>query len=134
MTIQFGLGPEQLSSELRNAWNFDFTLVYTVALSATTLQTSLRVENTDKKPWDFQVLFHTYFKIPDVGSILVNGLSGVNVKDKILKTEYAEASQEVAIKSEVDRVYEMVAEKVAISADGKVLFDVERSNLGDVGM
>ncbi|KAK9478594.1 galactose mutarotase-like domain-containing protein [Lipomyces japonicus] len=132
LTVQFGLGPENVTESLRKAWDFDFTLIYTIALDNDTLTTSLRVENSDKVEWDFQTLFHTYFKIPDVDKVAVSGLTGVAVKDKVSKTDYVEPNSLVTIQSEVDRVYENVDQDVAILSDQKPIFDITRTNLDDV--
>ncbi|KAK9466882.1 galactose mutarotase-like domain-containing protein [Lipomyces arxii] len=132
LTVQFGLGPENLSDTLKNAWNFDFTLIYTVALGEDTLETSLKVENTSTVDWDFQVLFHTYFKIPDVDKVQVHGLDSVHVVDKVSKSEFTSVSEPVTISSQVDRVYENISAEVSIVSEGKTLYEISRKNLDDV--
>lgn len=134
LTVQFGLGPENVSKELQSAWPYDFTLIFSVSLGSDTLETSLSITNPGNVAWDFQTLLHTYFYIPDVNKVAVTGLTGVSVKDKVTKTDYSETSKDVTIASEVDRVYENVAEPVSITSDGKTLFEITRKNLDDVGM
>lgn len=45
-------------------WPFDFSLVYTIKLSADTIETQLRVHNIGTQAFDFNTLLHTYFLIP----------------------------------------------------------------------
>ncbi|KAG9327665.1 hypothetical protein KVV02_006369 [Mortierella alpina] len=107
VTAQFGLDHSMISEEHRQMWPFDFELVYTVKLSASTLETHLRVQNIGDKAFDFNTLLHTYFLIPDASKVKVIGLSGVDYVDKVLQKT---ASQEgdVVIHGEVDSVYAKV--------------------------
>lgn len=151
--VQFGLGPETVEPEaLKLAWPFDFTLVYTLALDseANTLQTSISIENPDSglksQAWQFQWLFHTYFKVPEVQNVGVTGLVGIQVADKVSKSEYSEKDDLVLISEEVDRVYKDVpatsiplqivstspSEQAAKTASTPALFSVVRQNLDDV--
>jgi glucose-6-phosphate 1-epimerase len=136
VTVQLGLGPESLSDEARSQWSHDFTLLYTVSLSKSgALTTRLEVENTDKTPFEFNVLFHTYFRIPDVSKVSVSDLSGKRVVDKVLKSNYVEqTTQGVTIEGEVDRVYETESlDAIDIKSDGKPIFTITgRRNTEDV--
>ncbi|KAK7208057.1 galactose mutarotase-like domain-containing protein [Myxozyma melibiosi] len=132
LAVQFGLGPENVSEELRSAWPYNFTLIYTVSLGEDTLETSLSISNPGDVAWDFQTLLHTYFYIPDVDKVAVTGLTGTEVKDKVTKTDYSESNEDVTIAAEVDRVYENVPKPVTIKSDGKTLFEITRKNLDDV--
>ena len=64
MVDALGLDHSMISEEHRQMWPFDFELVYTVRLSAGTLETQLRVQNIGDKAFDFNTLLHTYFLIP----------------------------------------------------------------------
>ena len=44
-------------------WDYQFGLTYSVTLSSEDLETSLVVRNTGSRNYEFQVLFHTYFKV-----------------------------------------------------------------------
>lgn len=44
-------------------WDYQFGLTYSVTLSSEDLETSLVVRNTGSRNYEFQVLFHSYFKI-----------------------------------------------------------------------
>lgn len=127
ISVQFGLGPEDISDEAKSQWGFDFTLVYTVTLTLDSLTTSLNVENTDSRPWDFNVLFHTYFKIPEIDDVAVTGLTAVRVADKVLKSSYVEQTEKVTFNGEVDRVYASATQPVSIESKGTPVFHIERS-------
>lgn len=136
LTVQLGLGPEQLSVEARQQWGRDFTLLYTVSLTGPeSLTTKLEVENTDKAPFEFNVLFHTYFRIPDVSKVAVQGLTGKRVADKVLKSNYVEQTTDgVRIDGEVDRVYATESsDPVDITSDGTPIVSITgRKNTEDV--
>ena len=61
--LDFGLGSGSLSEETKSKWPYEFGLVYSVELGSGTLETSMHVTNTGKESFDFQCLFHTYFRI-----------------------------------------------------------------------
>ncbi|KAI5854580.1 galactose mutarotase-like domain-containing protein [Tricharina praecox] len=131
--VDFGLGPENLTVDARKQWPYDFGLIYSVVLGKTSLETKMLVRNEGGESFDFNVLFHTYLRVPDVTTVSVSGLKGVTYKDKVLKGAMAtEESESVTIAAEVDRAYENVPGAVTVNADGKTLFKVERTNLEDV--
>lgn len=63
VTMDFGLSAQQLSDESKQAWQYDFDLIYSVTLGKDGLQTMLRIHNKGKESFEFQTLLHTYFKI-----------------------------------------------------------------------
>lgn len=131
--IQLGLGPENVSDEkMKAAWPFDFTLIYSVKLDGEKLHTKISIENTDSKEFEFNWLFHTYFRINEIENTTVKGLNGVVVTDKVSKSDYTEEQDNVAIKQEVDRVYSSAGSNVVIQDGNSPLFTVERQNLSDV--
>jgi len=62
--LDFGLSPNNLSEEMKKAWPYDFSLVYSVTLAKDGLQTMLAVRNAGSTPFQFQMLTHTYFRVP----------------------------------------------------------------------
>jgi len=52
---------------MRKAWPHDFSLQYSITLAKDGLQTMFGVRNPGKTSFEFQLLTHTYFRIP-VGS------------------------------------------------------------------
>jgi glucose-6-phosphate 1-epimerase len=63
VTIDFGLSPSNLNEETREAWPYNFGLIYSVTLTRDGLETSMVVRNEGQQAWDFQVLMHTYLKV-----------------------------------------------------------------------
>uniref|UniRef100_A0A060TCF2 Glucose-6-phosphate 1-epimerase n=1 Tax=Blastobotrys adeninivorans TaxID=409370 RepID=A0A060TCF2_BLAAD len=134
LKVQFALSPDQLSQEARDQWPSDFTLIYTLTLDSDSLTTEMSVENPGQSAFGFNVLFHTYFRIPSVDSVKVNGLGKVPVHDKVSVSKYQADGEPVTISSEVDRVYSEIADsnKIEILNGDKVDVDIERTNLPDV--
>lgn len=58
--LDFGLSNSQIGDA---KWDYPFALTYSVTLSSEDLETSLVIRNTGEKNYDFQVLFHSYFRI-----------------------------------------------------------------------
>ena len=63
MKLDFGLSDGIISDDARNAWQYQFGITYSITLTTEELETSLQVRNTSEKPWEFQILFHTYLKV-----------------------------------------------------------------------
>ena len=61
--LDFGLSSANLDAKTRSLWPFAFGLIYSVTLNRESLTTSLVVTNDDDKPFDFQVLLHTYLRV-----------------------------------------------------------------------
>jgi glucose-6-phosphate 1-epimerase len=132
-TVQFRLGAEQLNEETRAKWNYKCTLVLSVTLTNDTLVTSIAVENTDSKPFEFNFAFHTYLRIPDISQIQITGLQGLQVFDKIKKTNDTETSSALSINEETARVYQDSTSSVTVTSHGKPKFTIEdKSGLLDV--
>ncbi|KAG0337184.1 hypothetical protein BG000_005723 [Podila horticola] len=133
VTVQLGLDHSMITEEFRKLWPFDFSLVYTVRLTADNIETGLRVHNIGDRAFDFNTLLHTYFLIPDASAVKVIGLNGVDYVDKVLQTS-SRQDGDVVIRSEVDSVYANVkAPKLEIQYDpsGKGV-QVQKNGLGDI--
>lgn len=52
-----------LSQEFREAWPYEFGLLYTVTLTEKALETQLQVHNEGDATFEFQVLMHSYLKV-----------------------------------------------------------------------
>jgi glucose-6-phosphate 1-epimerase len=90
----------------RAAWPHGFQLRYAVTLTATTLTTALEITNTGTEELTFTGALHTYFAVPDVGTVRVVGLNGLQYEDNANGGAVSsESAEEVAIVGEVDRVY-----------------------------
>ncbi|PUU73686.1 galactose mutarotase-like domain-containing protein [Tuber borchii] len=130
--VDFGLGPENLTVEQRKQWPYDFGLIYSVNLSKSSLETKMLVRNEGSETFDFNFLFHTYLRIPDVNNLTIEGLKGTSYKCKVTKSEAVEEMVELSVGSEVDRVYANVPDTVQVKNGGEAIFKVDRTNLEDV--
>lgn len=61
--LDFGLSPSNLDDASKEAWAYEFGLIYSVTLGREGLTTSIVVRNEGETAWDFQVLMHSYFKV-----------------------------------------------------------------------
>ncbi|KFY59537.1 hypothetical protein V496_05649 [Pseudogymnoascus sp. VKM F-4515 (FW-2607)] len=134
--LDFGLGPENLSAEAREAWKGEFGLIYSVALTRGALRTSMLVRNDGGEAWDFQVLMHTYLRVKDITTTTVEGLAGAPYFDKVTaSTSTAPASPAaLSITGETDRVYTpaSVETTLTVSANGTPAFEIVRENFENV--
>ncbi|KAH8700232.1 galactose mutarotase-like domain-containing protein [Talaromyces proteolyticus] len=133
--LDFGLSSSMLSEQFRKAWPYEFGLVYSVILSPESLETSIHVQNKGSQPFDFHVLLHNYFKIPDVSKIRVQNLQSLTYTDKTDNAKNKqETSKEISITGETDRIYLDTdpTAPVSITQDGKALFSITREGLNTV--
>ncbi|KAF2670677.1 galactose mutarotase-like protein, partial [Microthyrium microscopicum] len=131
--LDFGLYSSALPDATKKAWPYDFGLVYSVTLSPDGLRTMLNVRNEGTQSFEFKVLFHTYFRVDDIGKAKITGLNGVSYVDKVLDAREATQSGDVGIEGEVDRVYAKIPQSTSsIVVGGTPRFDVVRDNLEDV--
>ncbi|KAF2858651.1 galactose mutarotase-like protein [Piedraia hortae CBS 480.64] len=133
VTVDFGLSAAQLAAESKQAWPYDFGLVYSVTLSKDGLQTMLNVQNKGKESFEFQMLLHTYFKVDDITKTAVTGLAGTSYIDKVQNaTISTQSTPEVTVSGEVDRVYTDIKQNTtSIVVNQKPYLDIMRDNLVD---
>ncbi len=134
---QFALSPDEANKEVYSKWgkgDNDFRLFLTIELHESGLKTSIEVQNTDTKPWEFNWLFHTYLNIEDIEDTLVSNLPGQQCYDQLLKEEYEERSPAVQFHGELDRIYKKVPTEnvVQVIHLGKAIHTVQRDNLPDL--
>lgn len=134
---QFALSPDEANTEIYSKWNEgknDFRLFLTVLLEEAALKTSIEVQNVGPKPFEFNWLFHSYLRTPDIEDTLVSNLPGETCYDQLVKQEYQEKAPVVQFHEEVDRIYKKIAEDKAIQVIylGKAIHTTIRENLPDV--
>jgi len=98
----------------------DFTVDYIVTVSDK-LELQLVVANASaNREISFEDCLHSYFTVGDIGAVSITGLKGTRYLDKVAGfTEHTEPNDNIAITSEVDRVYMDTAAAVEIR-DGKL--------------
>lgn len=131
----------QLSHANYGPWNGNsFTVQLVVALTGDKrLETTFRVRNDNQsEPFVFQFAFHSYFSVPDIRNVRIQGLKGCTYVDKTRQMqESVERDEHVSITEETDRMYRNTPSKIVVLTEGEVqtpgiVVVVEKSNsLGD---
>lgn len=68
----------------RSMWNYPFKLTYRLILREKELHFNIGVYNPSKDhTFSFNLLLHTYFKVPDVRRCQITGLHGCTFIDKV---------------------------------------------------
>lgn len=135
LTVQFALSPEQANKDVYKLWgngDIDFTLILSIGLSDK-LITKIEVENPGETPFEFNWLFHTYFKVEDIEDIIVNNLTEEKCFDQLLQTWYEEKAPMVNFNEEFDRIYKQIPEQKILQVvdKGNVKQNVLRNGLPD---
>lgn len=79
---------------------------YTVTLGGSTLTTRLQVHNRGQREFTFTGALHTYFTVPSIHEVELQGLAGLDYIDKTRAGgRFKQDEQLLVIRSEVDRVY-----------------------------
>lgn len=101
----------------RSMWNYSFKIVYYILLKERELQFKITVENTDRKlPFDFHLLLHTYFKVPNIHECQIYGLQSCKYVDRTNKSLTKENDKEVVvIENFIDHIYRNTPEKLTIT-------------------
>ncbi|KAL1844344.1 hypothetical protein VTJ49DRAFT_23 [Mycothermus thermophilus] len=134
--LDFGLSSAAagLDPLARERWPFAFNLIYSVTLTRDSLNTGIVVTNDGEKPFDCQVLLHTYLRVKDISSVTIEGLASTPYTDKVASTTNQTHPDPLTITAETDRVYtpSSLSAAVTVSESGVPKFRVTRDNLTDV--
>eukprot|EP01103_Thecamoeba_quadrilineata_P017345 TRINITY_DN6109_c0_g1_i1.p1 TRINITY_DN6109_c0_g1~~TRINITY_DN6109_c0_g1_i1.p1 ORF type:complete len:295 (+),score=57.89 TRINITY_DN6109_c0_g1_i1:8-892(+) len=116
VTVVFELNSSDVSEDLRSKWPHQFKLVYTVTLRENSLGTELQILNTSEtESFEFQVLLHTYFNVPDSSHLLVRGVESSSYFDKTANWEKKSLSGVFSgVNQEVDWLFEKVPEHIQL--------------------
>lgn len=133
VSVQWELTPEQVPTKWREAWPYDFKLIYTLTLGETTLTNALEVENVGDKPFEFNFLSHHYLYVPEIKETAVKGLGGLTYVDKVDNGKVKQfADSDLTFTGETDRIYKSTPSKLIVSVSGKPVYSVTASdNLTD---
>ncbi|KAM0329155.1 hypothetical protein ACHAQA_004451 [Verticillium albo-atrum] len=135
--LDFGLSAAGLDEKTKAAWGYNFGAIYSVTLDRDALSTSLVITNEDDKPFELQVLLHTYLRVPDVTALQILNLDASPYLDKTESLAAKTQSGPVTLTGETDRIYSPAAGPkvpivVADAASGRKLYSLSRDNLDDV--
>jgi len=136
--LDFGLSPNNLDDAVKQAWPFEFGLIFSVTLGREGLTTSIVVQNVGQSVWDFQVLLHSYLKIDDISAVAVSGLENSSYIDKLsspISTSTAPASGDLKITAKTDRIYSPAggpSTSIVVTEGDRLKFTIARDNLNEV--
>ena len=94
------------NEQTRALWNYQFTLLYSITLTHSSLELKIGVENSSPKPFDFTLLLHPYFCVSNVDAVSISGFENSQFFDK--NKDSAQVSQpedEVRITCATDKVF-----------------------------
>lgn len=94
------------SHETLALWPHRFALGLRILLDENALTVGARITNTGEQPFDFQMAFHTYFRVGDISRTAVGGLKGVTFIDSLRENvRETEDRDVIRFDQETDRVY-----------------------------
>ncbi|ORY57137.1 galactose mutarotase-like domain-containing protein [Pseudomassariella vexata] len=115
--LDFGLSAATIDDETKKLWPYNFSLIYSVSLTPTTLSPASRSPTMD------------------IAQVSVTGLDEAEYIDKVDGAKAKKQSGTVSITGETDRVYTPAkgpSEPVVVSEGGRTVYSVVRDNLEDV--
>lgn len=105
------------NAETMAIWPHAFQLIYTVRLSAESLETTLEIKNPGDSIFECHALLHTYIK-QDISNICIKGFKGYSYLDKVCGGSLGTEEREFVTvhEGEVDRIYIVNPEQEPINA------------------
>jgi len=120
----------------RSTWNYPFRLSYRLILREKELHFNIGVYNPSKDiTFSFNLLLHTYFKVPDVRRCQITGLHGCTFVDKTRDGAiYQEGRDVVTVAEYTDRIYQNTPQEHIITnvVSGRKM-RIQKYNFPDTG-
>ncbi|PSN38301.1 hypothetical protein C0J52_19164 [Blattella germanica] len=120
----------------RSMWNYPFRLTYRLILREKELHFNIGVYNPSKElTFSFNLLLHTYFKVPDVRRCQITGLHGCTFIDKSREGAVFQEGRDVVTISEwTDRIYQNTPQEHIITnvVSGRKM-RIQKYNFPDTG-
>jgi glucose-6-phosphate 1-epimerase len=96
----------QYGARTHAVWPYRFAAEYAVRLLPGGLELTLSIRNIDTQPFEFTAALHTYLRVANIAGVSVQGLQCLNYLDSAAGgTQAVEASADLQIVGEVDRIY-----------------------------
>ncbi|XP_063699500.1 uncharacterized protein LOC134830069 isoform X3 [Culicoides brevitarsis] len=106
----------------RSMWNYQFRITYRLILREKELHFHIGVYNPSKDiTFSFNLLLHTYLKVPDVRRCQITGLHGCTFIDKAIYSQtrdgaiYQEGREVVTVNEWTDRIYQHTPQEHVIT-------------------
>lgn len=137
------------NEKMREQWPYSCTLSLTVTVGET-LRMELSTENCGGTDFVISEALHAYFKIGDIGSVHITGLSGCNYWDKAGVSTLKRQEGTIQFSGETDRIYintaaacviedEMLMRRIHIAKSGSLStvvwtpWTAKAERMGDLG-
>uniref|UniRef100_A0A5B7BNI1 glucose-6-phosphate 1-epimerase n=1 Tax=Davidia involucrata TaxID=16924 RepID=A0A5B7BNI1_DAVIN len=123
------------SEEDLKVWPHSFEYRLRVSLAADGHLTMVsRIRNVNCKPFIFSFAYHTYFSVPDISEVRVEGLETLDYLDNLCQRErFTEQGDALTFESEVERIYLGSSDAIAVfDHEKKRTFLIRREGLPDV--
>lgn len=117
--------------ETRTVWPHSFALELTVCVREQRLDVELAVVNTGAERFEFMAALHTYLRLDEVEVARLAGLRDCRYEDSVTGGTRIEASDELRIDAEIDRIYFDVKSTLRL-AEGRRRIDIEAERFPDV--
>jgi len=98
-------------------WPYPFNLLLTVSLTDS-LGVVLSTTNTGDKPFKISQALHSYVKVSDISSIVVEGLEGKHYLDKLDGFSEKIQNENVIVTQEIDRIYQDAPKQLLMKDSG----------------
>ena len=93
------------SPETRAIWPYAFRLGLALELQAQSLRLQLTVENCDRQAWEFTAALHSYFAVPDLATVRLQGLQGRWGTEQTTGDRFQERDRDRAFPTAIDALY-----------------------------
>jgi glucose-6-phosphate 1-epimerase len=106
----------------RKTWPHAFECTMAVTLGAKQLDTRLSVVNTGPEPFTFTGALHTYLRVADIRSTVIEGLGGLPYTDTVggLTPRIQEAA-ELSFQAETDRIFYQAPRRLVLREPSREL-------------
>eukprot|EP00800_Vazella_pourtalesii_P020697 TRINITY_DN7429_c1_g1_i1.p1 TRINITY_DN7429_c1_g1~~TRINITY_DN7429_c1_g1_i1.p1 ORF type:complete len:295 (+),score=60.85 TRINITY_DN7429_c1_g1_i1:37-885(+) len=108
------------SQATHDIWKYQFTVLYCITLTHTSLELKVGVENGGASPFDFTILLHPYFSVSNVDAVSVSGFENSESFDKNKDgAQQKQKEDEVKISGATDKIFSNVLGPHAILDSNK---------------
>uniref|UniRef100_V5IHU1 glucose-6-phosphate 1-epimerase n=1 Tax=Ixodes ricinus TaxID=34613 RepID=V5IHU1_IXORI len=117
----------------RSIWDHRFEFSLSITLKKSELDIQLAVTNNGGNEFEFTVLVHPYWKVPDVRECQLSGCHGTSFIDKTRNyTEYHEERELVKVAEWTDSIYKETQDRHTLSGvSGNRTLLIDKKNLPD---
>jgi len=114
----------------RSMWgDVRFELLYLIKLSKNKLTTSMTIHNNSNKAFQYDILFHNYYRTSGPENLTLQGFTGWQYYDKVDSKTLKDEEKSAVINKETDRIYESTDRDLVLSDSGiKSVIKIRKSH------